>query len=65
MGDCNVNNEILFIINVFDFYDVVRDINIFVDGVLLFGSLFDIDDNVFVVVNVMVVGDGFIYVVMV
>ncbi len=63
VGDCNANNEIPLTINVSDPYDAAREINISVDGVLLPGSPFDIDDNAPVAVNATVAGDGLTHVV--
>jgi plastocyanin len=63
MGDCDANNQIPITINVSDPFDAARDINISIDGVLVPGSPFDIDDDAPVSVNSSVPGDGLVHVV--
>lgn len=64
-GDCDVDGNILFIINILDLFDVVGDINVFIDGNFVFGSLFWICDDEFVIINIIVIGDGLEYFVIV
>ncbi|GJM34752.1 MAG: hypothetical protein DHS20C18_37530 [Saprospiraceae bacterium] len=58
VGACNGDNEIPITINVSDPFDAARSINISIDGLLLPGSPFDIDDDAPVTVNTTIPGDG-------
>ena len=58
VGDCNAGGEIPLTVNVSDTYDNADEINISVDGNLVPGSPFDIQQDEPVTVNTSVLGDG-------
>ena len=64
-GDCSADNNIPISVTVSDPYDAAKDINISIDGNLVSGSPFDIDDDAPVTVSATVPGDGLTHIVMV
>lgn len=55
---CDANNEVTVQFTVNDLYDNADEIDILLDGVLLAGSPFEIDQNNPVQLNIQVAGDG-------
>lgn len=56
--NCNANGEIEVTITISDPYDAAKDINVSVDGVLVPGSPFEIEDDEPVVLMLFIPGDG-------
>ena len=56
--NCSANNEVQVTVNITDPYDAAREINVLLDGVLVPGSPFDIDDVNPVNLTLNVPGDG-------
>ncbi len=61
VGDCNTNGEIPLGINITDVFGNAREINISIDGVLLPGSPFLIDNDLPVFTNALINGDGLVH----